>query len=221
MTKPVVAPSTPSGPGAPPGPSDSQLLEAHRRLLGDGSIQFELKGIDPPQPPPQWLRSLAELLNAIWPAVEILLWVAVGALALWLLYLLALRLRDGEWRFGRRRGAAEAAEGWRPEAGPARQLLAEADSLAAAGRYSEAAHLLLFRSIEDIEARRPDLLRPALTSRDIAALDSIPARPRGAFARIAALVERGLFARRDLAEEDWRLCRSSYEEFAFAGGWSG
>ena len=215
MTKPVAVPTVPTG------PSDAEFAEAHRRLIGDSSIQFELKGVDPPQPPPQWLQSLTEFMNAIWPAIEILLWVGLGALALWLLYLLAMRLKDGEWRWSRRRPDAEAAESWRPEAGPARQLLAEADALAAAGRYSEAAHLLLFRSIEDIESRQPDLLRPALTSRDIAALDAIPAQPRGAFARIAALVERGLFARQALAEDDWRLCRSAYEDFAFAGGWRG
>jgi len=81
--------------------------------------------------------------------------------------------------------------------------------------------LLLFRSIEDIDSRRPDLVRPALTSRDIAALPAIPERPRGAFARIAMLVERSLFARRPLGEPDWRDCRAAYEEFAFADGWRG
>ncbi|HWT13705.1 MAG TPA: DUF4129 domain-containing protein, partial [Allosphingosinicella sp.] len=83
------------------------------------------------------------------------------------------------------------------------------------------AHLLLFRSIEDIESRRPRLVRPALTSRDIAALDAIPERPRGAFSRMARLVERSLFARRPLAEGDWRDCRAAYEEFAFVEGWRG
>ncbi|MGE0180554.1 MAG: hypothetical protein AB7O91_12135 [Sphingomonas sp.] len=215
MTKPA------AGPTAPLGPSDAELAEAHRRLLGDSSIQFELKAIDPPQPPPQWMLSLEELLRSLWPVIEILLWVGLGALVLWILYLLAMRLKDGEWRWRRRSGGVETQEAWRPDEAPARQLLADADALAAAGRYSEAAHLLLFRSIEDIEARQPDLLRPALTSRDIAALEAVPERPRGAFARIAALVERGLFARQALAEADWRLCRSAYEEFAFAGGWRG
>ena len=98
-------------------------------------------------------------------------------------------------------------------------LLGEADALAAAGRYAEAAHLLLHRSIEDVDARRPDLIRKSLTSRDIAALPAIPDRPRGAFARIAMLVERSLFARRPLAEPDWRTCRTAYEQFAFAEAW--
>lgn len=210
----------PVQPALPAGPSDAQIAEAHRQLLADNSIQFELKAVDPPQPRPDWLIALGRLFDAAWPVIQILIWAALAGLVLWLLYHLAMRLKDGEWRW--RRGGARAPEAsWRPDEAPARQLLTEADSLAAAGRYSEAARLLLHRSVEDIAARQPDLLRPALTSRDIAALPAIPPEPRGAFARIAALVERGLFAGIDLGEGDWRDCRAAYEEFAFAGGWRG
>lgn len=206
--------------GVPAGATDAQIAEAHRQLLADNSIQFELKAADPPPQPPDWLVELLRLLEAAMPAIRLLLYAAIAILVLWLLYHLALRLKDGEWRWRRKR-VDEAAEDWRPAEAPARQLLAEADALADEGRYSEAARLLLHRSVEDIRKRRPELLRPALTSRDIAALPAIPDQPRGAFARIAALVERGLFARLDLGQDDWRDCRAAYEEFAFAGGWRG
>jgi hypothetical protein len=101
------------------------------------------------------------------------------------------------------------------------QLLDEADLLAGQGRYDEAARLLLHRSIGEIDAHRPDLVRPALTSRDIAGHPLLPAGPAAAFARIAALVERSLFARRPLGPDDWRDCRVAYREFAFAEGWQG
>lgn len=214
MTKPMAAPAVPAG------PTEAQIVEAHRQLIADSSIQFELKAADPPQPPPDWLVALGRLLNAAWPVIQILIYVALAALVLWLLYHLALRLKDGDWSWRRDRNPAPD-DSWRPAEAPARVLLAEADALAAAGRYSEAARLLLHRSVADIATRQPDLLRPALTSRDIAALPAIPPQPRGAFARIAALVERGLFARIDLGEGDWRDCRAAYEEFAFAGGWRG
>ena len=101
-------------------------------------------------------------------------------------------------------------------------LLGEADSLAGRGLYSAMPRaLLLHRSIDDIDSRRPDLVRPAFTSRDIAALGEIPPPPRSAFARIAMLVERSLFARRPLDDCDWRDCRAAYESFAFADGWRG
>lgn len=217
MTKPMAAPAQAP---VPAGPSDAQIAEAHGRLIADTSIQFELKQVEPPPPRPDWLLELQRMLEAAWPVLRVLIWAALAALVLWLLYHLFLRIRDGEWRW-RRKGDVTPDERWRPDEAPARQLLAEADALAAAGRFSEAARLLLHRSVEDIQKRQPDLLRPALTSRDIAALPAIPEQPRGAFARIAALVERGLFARIDLGEGDWRDCRTAYEDFAFAGGWRG
>ena len=149
-----------------------------------------------------------------------MLWVLAGAALLFILYLIARRLAGDRWPW-RRKAEDVQEDSWRPDAAPARALLGEADALAARGDYSEAAHLLLFRSIADIDSRRPDLVRPALTSRDIAALAAIPSRPRAAFARIARAVEQALFARRPLAEANWRDCRSAYEEFAFAEGWRG
>lgn len=208
--------------GKPPaGPSAvdaDAFAAAHRRLVADSSIQFDLPRFEPPEPP-AWLNSLGNFFATEHPILRLLLWVVLGAIALLILYLIVRYLLGRDWSRRRKEDAAD--ESWRPEEAPARRLLAEADALAARGLYSEAAHLLLFRSIDDIDDRRPDLVRPALTSRDIAALPAIPDRPRGAFARIAALVERSLFARRDLVADDWRDCRAAYEEFAFAEGWRG
>ena len=204
---------------APPPVNDGSLTEAHRRLLADSSIQFDLPIVEPPQPP-TWLEPLARFLAAIWPVIEILFWAALALLILYILYGIARRLQGKEWP-GRQKKAKPPEPNWRPDEAPARALLSEADALAAQGRFAEAVHLILFRSIEDIDDRRPELLGPALTSRDIAALPAIPERPRSAFARIAMLVERSLFALRPLGEGDWRDCRSAYEEFAFAEGWRG
>jgi len=200
--------------GVVPAIDPGALAEAHRQLLADPTIQFELPPFNPPQPP-QWVGGMM-------PLVQVLFWIAVGAIILFVLYLIVSRLTG--IRLGRRRKHEEEAaadESWRPEAAEARELLSEADALAAQGQYAEAAHLILFRSIEDIDDKRPDLVRPALTSRDICALEAIPPRPRSAFARIAATVERSLFAGRPLVSGDWSDCRAAYEEFAFAEGWRG
>ena len=190
------------------------LADAHRQLRADPTIQFDLPPFDPPRPP-EWIGGLM-------PVVQVLFWTAVAAIILFILYLIVSRLTGLSWR-RRRKDEEEAAadESWRPEAAEARELLSEADALAAQGQYAEAAHLILFRSIEDIDDKRPDLVRPALTSRDICALEAIPPRPRSAFARIAAMVERSLFAGRPLVSGDWSDCRAAYEEFAFAEGWRG
>jgi len=204
-------------PPAGPAPTGGDAFaEAHHRLLGDTAIQFDLPSIDQPQPQPAWDFS------GTLPFLQAFFWIAVAAIVLFLVYLIVQRLTGAQWSRRRRAEEEPAVEAdWRPEARQARGLLGEADALAAEGRFSEAARLLLFRSIADIDSRRPELVRPALTSRDIAALEAIPGRPRSAFARIAMLVERSLFGARPLAAGDWQDCRAAYEEFAFAEGWRG
>jgi hypothetical protein len=202
-------------PPATPAPIDGDAFaEAHRQLLADPSIQFNLT---PLEPPPQ--ADLPNLSGAV-PFAQLVFWLAVAAIVLFILYLIAQRFMEADWS-RKKGGEAEEAPAWRPSAAEARELLGDADALAAQGRLSEAARLLLHRSIEDIDDKRPDLVRPALTSRDIAALDALPGRPRSAFAAIAMMVERSLFAERPLAADDWGQCRSFYEEFAFAEGWRG
>jgi hypothetical protein len=201
---------------AAPPIADRDFAAAHQALLGDHSIQFDLPQIEI-QPPPEWLL---RGLGGLGPIAQALFWVIAGAVILAVVYLIARWASGAELGWGKRKHD-EDDESWRPAEAPARQLLGEADALAGQGLFSEAARLLLFRSIEDIDTRRPDLVRPALTSRDIAGLPAIPDRPRSAFSRIAMLVERSLFAARPLAEADWRDCRSAYEDFAFAEGWRG
>ena len=190
---------------------------AHAKLLADRSIQFEMTTYTPP-PPPAWLEALFNLIGASGSRVFFWIVLAIGIIAL--LVFIARRAQDSDWSWLRRRKSEEAEAGeWRPEEAPARALLQEADALAASGRYGEAAHLLLFRSIEDIDRRRPDLVRPALTSRDIATAPALPAGPKSAFGRIVLMVERSLFGGRTLEEHDWKACREAYQEFAFASAW--
>ncbi|HEX6440946.1 MAG TPA: hypothetical protein VF007_02080, partial [Stellaceae bacterium] len=176
----------------------------------DSAIQFNLPPPPPPPKPPAWLEALGRFLSRILkPVGRFLEWlfsflpdaayarfqlwtvVAVGAAALlWALY---NRLRHGEWRLRPPRTTAAAElpeEEWAPEEAGARSWLEEAEALAREGRYAEAIHHLLFRSIEDIASRRPALVRPALTSRELAASEGIPGRARDLFSGIAALVER-------------------------------
>jgi hypothetical protein len=96
----------------------------------------------------------------------------------------------------------------------ARQLLADADRLAAEGRFDEATHLLLMRSVSQITQVRPDLIDPSSTAREIAALPALPSKARQAFSEIAERVERSLFALRRLSADDWHAARAAYADFA-------
>ena len=204
----------------PPGGSESAsdgVALAHSRLLADNQIQFEFpEPAAAPPPPAQVNWGVFDFLNS--SAMTVIFWILVALLALFIFYQLGRRW-VGRSRAG---GSAEESEeslGIGPSAIVARRLLDEADQLAAQGQFDQAVHLLLFRSVEDIDNRRPGLLRPALTRRDIAGLAELPERARTAFTRIAQTVERSLFARRELASSDWSECRSAYEHFAFVDAW--
>jgi hypothetical protein len=220
--------------------SDPQFRQAWRALRGDGSVQFDLTPAAPPPHAPDWLRTLGRWIGEAFrpigraidwitslmpeaPYARILLWAVLIAGALALIALVVQRLRTGEWRLAlwRRRGGAgiEAVAEWLPEAAPARAWLEEADALAARGEFAEAVHHLLRRSIEDIAWRKPQLVRPALTSRDIAAAPAIPGEARSLFMRIVAIVERSLFGGRPVSADEWSATRAAYADFALPKAW--
>lgn len=174
-----------------------------------------------PQPTPAWLQWLGDALEAIfgpaakvlvaaWPVLEKVLIVLAVLLALYLAWRLLGPLLTG-WRPRR-----DKEEAWAPSREEALALLDDADRLAQQGRYGEATHLLLQRSVGQIRAARPGDLVPASTAREIAGLPQLPARAREAFGVIAGRVERCLFALRDLDASDWTTARAAYADFALA-----
>jgi hypothetical protein len=194
-------------------------------LRDQGDIQFApLKPVKPPETP-DWLRHFAEWLNNAlknlfgpigeglglsWPVMQkigIALAILLVLVLLW--YLVIRPLLDARHP----RAAAEEPE-WAPDREAAVALLAEADRLAGEGRYGEAAHLLLQRSVHHICEARPEWLQPASTAREIAVLPMLPERARQAFAAISTRVERSLFALRDLDASDWQAARAAYADFA-------
>jgi hypothetical protein len=211
-------------------------------LRANTDIQFDLKRRVPPVQAPAWLRAIGEwlrsyvfgpigrALQALFsllpdaPYARILLWsvLAAGLIAIgWMVW---VRAREGQWRMPKWRRVrapemVEAEEEWRPDAAPVRAWLEEADVLAGEGRFAEAAHHLLLRSVEDIGRRRPGLVQPALTSRDLAVAPAVPQRARQLFSGIAAVVERSLFGGRAVEAQDWAECREAYADFAKTAAW--
>jgi hypothetical protein len=197
-----------------------ELAEAHRRLLADDSIQFDLPAYVVPKPP-AWAKSLDGILSGIGPYMVYIFWFAVAVVGLTIAILVFMEAKGIAWRLPWRKTAREekAEAEWRPDAATAKILIAEADALAARGEYDEAVHLLLRRSVADIAGRLPDFLRPSLTARDIAGHETLPAGARGAFAEMARIVEAGIFARHPVGATGWRQARGAYERFAFSGAW--
>lgn len=198
---------------------------AWKDVRADDDIQFSNIPAKPPEKPPEWwtdflkwlsdaMSPAAEGLVAAWPVLRIILLVLLILGVLTVLWVIL----SPYWQDWRSRSPQQEEE-WRPDQTAARRLLDEADALAGKGQFDEAAHLLLFRSIEDIEKRRPDLLRPSNTSREIERFDSLPDTARAMFAVIAGHVERGVFAARPIGEEGWTASRNAYGAFALADSW--
>lgn len=208
---------------------DPELIDpGYSQTIAGGEIQTAFPPPPPPPPPtPEWLKSLFNAIGDFFqwsaPAAKPLMWIAVATLLLFLLYhfVPAFARWVDNLPFRRKAGDADAEDGAGfAEAGAARALLAEADALAAEGRYAEAVHLLLYRSVEDIEGRRPGLVKPAMTSRDLAAARALPPVAQGAFSRIARAVEISLFGGRAIDAGAWQTCRSAYAELTVPKNWS-
>lgn len=215
---------------APAADKPMSMEELHEIYLSDSDLQFERPGrqerdpIRPPDPPPGWLRAIgnffAALFSAIGPVLGYAGLVIVIALVGWLLWFLfgeALSARFGLGKKDKDAVLDSHAADIRPDEAAARSLLEEADHLASQGRFAEAVHLLLFRSIEDIQTQKEGRLSSALTAREIGGLSELPERARAALSPIIRVVERSFFGGRDVDSDGWQTARASYEDFAFGG----
>jgi hypothetical protein len=208
-----------------------KLSGAHAVLLRQTDLQFQLSKAAPPQLSPflKWLdkllaplgKALGPLGKALAPLAPYIFWTGVALGAGFILFLIGQRL------FAVKRGLvmgglrlSGGVEPWRPAPERARLLLEEADRLAAEGKFVEAAHLILLRSIQDIHARRPRAVAISLTSRDIARLEALPPPARVLFSGIAEAVEISLFGGRPLDGDGYARCRDAYSSFVEAGAWA-
>lgn len=206
-----------------------EAARAFDKVRAAGDIQYAPVQV-PKNPPleiprsetPAWIEAIDRFLRALfeplgnaigvsWPVLQ---WILLG-LAVLGLAVLVWRIVDPLARRGRK-AEEEADPAWAPGRDAALALLDEADRLAAAGKFDEATHLLLRRSVAQIETARPGLLPPASTAREIAAHPALPERARSAFAAISARVERAFYALRTLDAADWHAARDAYADFALA-----
>lgn len=196
-----------------------------QELRGDEDIQFapvEIPEIPPREP--TWLDKLFEVLGELFKPIGALLaeswpvlkWVLLALLVAAVLY--TIYRMFGPTTSARKPGVAgeEGEAEWQPARQEALALLEEADRLAGEGRFDEATHLLLQRSVNQIATAQPGWVEPSTTARELAALEALPGNARSAFGTIAERVERSLFALRGLDRGDWETARAAYAEFALA-----
>ncbi|MEM7767837.1 MAG: DUF4129 domain-containing protein [Pseudomonadota bacterium] len=212
--------------------AERSLEEIHAAFLEDEDLQLEWPEPEPEEaqePPPGWLeavfRFLGNVFGFIGPLLRLAFYLALALGVVSIVYFVGRSLWEKRFPSLRRKSDTEHVDSvaeapYRPDAAVARSLLEEADALAAAGQFAEAVHLLLFRSIEDIQTRREGGVPQSLTAREIARLDALPDRARTGLAPIIELVERSFFGGRSVDAGGWTSARQSYEAFAFGEAWA-
>lgn len=198
---------------------DADLLrDGFREIKRDESFQFELADQIPPKPQSAFSKWLGKVLSAIFrvlaPLLEIAFWLGAGALVLGALYLIGRTIYETRFAKPSDKKAIETPEIplYQPAQAQARILLDEIDKLAADGRYGEAVHTLLFRSIQDIDRNRPNVVRRSLTSREIGKLTVLTQNSRQAFSTIAGVSELSHFGGTPIGQSGFEVARKAYAE---------
>lgn len=181
----------------------SDPAEVMRKIVQDLDLQ-DMPAPEPPQPTSQirW-RIPADVARAI----------LIGALIVGTGFALyAVRDTLPRWPYAKPR------KGGTPRASPTEsaQVLRmeasaeDADTLAGEGRFAEAMHVLLLRSLVELRDRIPTLVSDALTSREILQRAPLPGDGSVALRDLIDRVEVVHFGRREASSDDYRACRTSY-----------
>lgn len=94
--------------------------------------------------------------------------------------------------------------------------LDDAERLAAEGRFSEAIHLLLLRTLDELRRRSGRPIPRALTSREIVSRVPVPEAARGELSGLVTAVELSRFGGAEAGAGDYDRCRESFRRFANA-----
>jgi hypothetical protein len=212
--------------GAPAAASVSPAQTSAQQELAQPGYQTELPGEAPAAknadhnrtegrhrsmlapPAPDALASLASIL--LW----VLLAVAILVLIVWLLReLLGFSAAAPTPR-------APAAEREAALRAVVAQPLADAEALAAAGRYGEAIHVLLLRTLQALVQRDRIDLPPSLTSREVVAHVRLSTDADAALRALVGAVEVSHFGGEVPGATDWERCLGQFHRFAqvFGGG---
>ena len=197
--------------------SEEEIEKAFRAVKRNESYQYDLADPIPRKPPSAFSRWIGQFFEAIFsflaPFLEIAFWLGVGALGIGAIYLIGRALYETRFALPAKKDKdVEEIPLYQPAAAQARILLEEVDKLAAEGRYGEAVHTLLFRSIQDIDRNRPNVVRRSLTAREIGSLSVLTVGARNAFSTIAGVSELAHFGGVRVNKAGFETARAAYAD---------
>ena len=149
--------------------------------------------------------SLPEIPDALVTILEALLWTGVAVVLVLIVLAVVRRLRGRDAKDAVRPNASVT-----PAPPPGLDApLGDAEALARQGRYGEAAHVLLLRTIAALG--RHQRVGPSLTSREILGRLQLAPGSHDALGRLVRVVEVSLFGGRAAAQEDYEACVRAFE----------
>ena len=94
--------------------------------------------------------------------------------------------------------------------------LRDANALAREGRFGEAIHVLLLRTLEQLMRAQGKEVAPGWTSREVLERATYPQEAREALSGLVSAVETCTFAGRPASEQDFLLCENRFRHLAAA-----
>lgn len=150
--------------------------------------------------------------GALSPIVSMLMWALLIAGAVVVIFYVVREL--GRGRRDRVRASDPAiAEEPVPHVAQLEGPLADADALAAQGKFAEAIHTLLLRTFQELAKASASHVSPHLTSREILARIPMLGDGRDALGELVAVVEVTWFGDDVPGEADWLRCRAQFDRF--------
>jgi hypothetical protein len=142
--------------------------------------------------------------------LRVLLWAGVAVIAVllgvWLTRVLGRYVRD-----------ARVEEAPLPAPSEVTQLpLTAAEALARQGRFGEAVHVLLLRTLELLSRNLPAPLSPSFTSREVLARIPLGGPARDALSGLVSAVEVSHFGGAEVTVGDYQVCLDRFQRFAEA-----
>jgi hypothetical protein len=198
--------------------SAAEIEAVHEEVRADETLQFDFEAMAPPDfLQLRWLNSLIDFLSPMFPILSTLIeyafWIGLAGLALAVVFVIAREV-FAYFRNPQDISGADNANQYVPDTDFVKTLLGDADQLAGEGRYAEAIHLLLYRSIDDIQEQSARRIAGNLTSREIGQLPSLSSNASRAFEKIASHVEQCFFANKNADAQMFDECRDAYSRFS-------
>jgi hypothetical protein len=200
-------------PGALAAQTLPQIEKAKVGVMAEGDLQLQLPtGTEPPD---GWNFSLPQI-----PIPPALLWTVLIAGAVAAVYYLFkdslpvwLRSRQGNWQ-------APDLGGAKLQSQSASEATQAADELALQGRYVEAMHVLLLKSLADMRRHLNLHFAESLTSREILRKVALSEAGQAALRDIVARVEWTYFGEHEAEASDYEACRGRFDDLikALQGG---